>query len=187
MNTKGEKAESEELTEDLAQTEIESESSEVHEFGEAEPLDPVLSIQKQLEDEKSKYLRLYAEFENFRKRNAKERIELIGSASSELIKALLPILDDFERAIESNKNINDVNAIKEGFVLLQQKLTNTLESKGLKRISSKGESFDAELHEAIAQIPAENTKMKGKIVDEVERGYTLNDKVIRHPKVVVGS
>ena len=99
----------------------------------------------------------------------------------------VPILDDFGRAVESNNNIDDINAVKEGFVLLHQKMLKTLEAKGLKAIETKGEAFDAEIHEAVAQMPVEKAKEKGIIIDEVERGYTLNDKLIRHPKVVVGS
>lgn len=145
------------------------------------------TMEQLLENEKNKYLRLYAEFENFRRRNAKERIELIGTASSDVIKEILPIVDDFERAIESNKKVDDINTVKEGFELLYNKLFKTLSGKGLQTIEVKGESFDAEVHEAVAQIPAPKTKDKGIILDVVEKGYKLNDKVIRHPKVVVGS
>jgi len=188
MNKKAEKEETEELTqESTPDIETQAEGQETHEYGEAESIDPVLGLQRQLEEEQSKYLRLYAEFENFRRRNAKERIELISSASSELMKGVLPVLDDFERAVESNKKITDIEAIKEGFILLQQKLSNILEAKGLQRVKSKGEAFDAEIHEAIAQVPVDDNKLKGKIIEDIEPGYTLNDKVLRHPKVVVGS
>ena len=188
MNKKAEKEETEELTqESTPDIETQAEGQETHEYGEAESIDPVLGLQRQLEEEQSKYLRLYAEFENFRRRNPKERIELISSASSELMKGVLPVLDDFERAVESNKKITDIEAIKEGFILLQQKLSNILEAKGLQRVKSKGEAFDAEIHEAIAQVPVDDNKLKGKIIEDIEPGYTLNDKVLRHPKVVVGS
>ena len=140
-----------------------------------------------IEEEKNKYLRLYAEFENFRRRSAKERLELISTASLEIVKEILPVLDDFERAIESNKDIEDAVAIKEGFDILYNKLFKTLSSKGLKPIEAKGELFDAEQHEAIAQVPVEKDKEKGIIIDVLEKGYKLNDKIIRHPKVVVGS
>ena len=150
-------------------------------------LDPVESLNKQLEEEKGKYLRLYAEFENFRRRNAKERLELIGTASSDVIKDLLPVLDDFQRAIDSNDKIDDINVVKEGFSILSQKLSKILEAKGLKPIESKGQPFDAELHEAVAQMPTDKASKKGIILDEVEKGYTLNEKIIRHPKVVVAS
>lgn len=165
----------------------ESTNEENHEFGEAESENPLDQLQRQLEEEKNKYLRLYAEFENFRRRNAKERIELIGSASSELMTELLPLLDDFERAIDSNQKSEDLEAVKQGFELLHQKMTRVLSAKGLKAIESKGETFDAEVHEAIAQVPVDDKKQKGQIIDVVEKGYSLNDKVIRHPKVVVGS
>ena len=145
------------------------------------------TVEQQLEEEKNKYLRLYAEFENFRRRNAKERIELISTASQDIVKEILPILDDFERALDSNKKIEEVNTIKEGFEVLYKKLSKTLESKGLKSIDSVGQMFDAEQHEAIAQVPVDKAKEKGIILDVVEKGYTLNEKIIRHPKVVVGS
>lgn len=152
-----------------------------------EAVNPVEELRKQLTEEQNKYLRLYAEFENFRKRNVKERIELIGSATSELMRELLPVLDDFERAVESNKSAGDLEVVKQGFELLYQKLSKTLYAKGLKPIDSLGQAFDAEHHEAIAQVEAGDSKDKGKIIDVVERGYTLNDKIIRHPKVVVGT
>jgi len=181
------KAMTEENTSGLAGKDDPKTGAEQHEFGEAESMEPIEELQKQLMEEQNKYLRLYAEFENFRKRNIKERVELIGSATSELMKELLPVLDDFERAVESNKSANDLEVVKQGFELLYQKLSKTLQAKGLKAINPMGETFDAEHHEAIAQIEAEDKKNKGKIIDVVERGYTLNDKVIRHPKVVVGT
>lgn len=144
-------------------------------------------LQAQLEEEKGKYLRLYAEFENFRRRSAKERLELIASASAEVMKSLLPTLDDFERAIASNQQITDIEAVKKGFELLHQKMAKILEAKGLKAMDSKGQTFDADTHEAIAQVPVGNVKDKGIIIEVAERGYTLNEKIIRHPKVVVGS
>lgn len=156
-------------------------------FNEVEAEDPAEKLRKQVAEEQNKYLRLYAEFENFRKRNARERVELIGSATSELMKELLTVLDDFERARESNKSAADIEVVKQGFELLYQKLSKLLYSKGLKPVDSKGEVFDAEAHEAIAQLEVEDKEQKGKILEVVERGYTLNDKIIRHPKVVVGT
>jgi molecular chaperone GrpE len=172
---------------ELNDDQLKQESEEAEAFTEEQEIDPEKKLADQIEDEKNKYLRLYAEFENFRRRNAKERIELIGTASSDLLKDILPILDDFQRAIDSNKTIEDIEAVKEGFHLLYQKMLKTLEFKGLKSIESKGEMFDAEIHEAIAQMPVDKAGEKGKIIDEVEKGYSLNDKIIRHPKVVVGS
>lgn len=133
-----------------------------------------------------KFLRLYSEFDNYRKRTNKEKIELIGSASAGVMKDLLPILDDFERAIANNQHVDDVESLKEGFQLIFSKFKHTLEQKGLKPMECKGEPFDSELHEAIANIPAPSDELKGKIVDDVEKGYYLNEKVIRYAKVVVG-
>lgn len=133
-----------------------------------------------------KYLRLYSDFENFRKRTAKERLDLINSAGSDVIKSLLPVCDDFERAIASNENSEDIESIKEGFALLHQKLVNVLTSNGVKPMDSKGKVFDVDEHEALTKIPAPEEDLKGKIVDVVEKGYYLNDKVIRFAKVVVG-
>ena len=157
------------------------------EFGEAEPLDPIVKLENDILEEKNKHLRLYAEFENFRRRTAKERIELIGTASADIMKEMLTILDDFDRAIQSNQTAEDLTAVKEGFTLLHNKLTKILESKGLKSFDSMGQTFDADKHEAIALVPVEDKKKKGKIIDVVEKGYELNDKIIRHPKVVVGN
>lgn len=135
---------------------------------------------------KDKYLRLYSEFENFRRRTAKERLELISTASGDVIKEILPVLDDLDRATESNKNAEDIEAVKEGFNIVQNKISKTLSGKGLKEMEAKGESFDAELHEAIAKIPAPEEGLKGKVIDVIEKGYYLNDKIIRYAKVVVG-
>lgn len=162
-------------------------SDDAKEFGEAEAENPLETLQKQLTEEKSKYLRLYAEFENFRKRSAKERIDLIGTASADVLKELLPIMDDFDRAIESNKSADDIQAVKEGFDLLQNKFSRLMKSKGVEEMNPKDEMFDGEIHEAIAQMPAQSEDQKGKIFDVVEKGYKLNEKIIRHPKVVVAS
>ena len=133
-----------------------------------------------------KFLRLYSEFDNYRKRTNKEKLELISTASAGVIKDLVVVLDDFERAISNNENVEDTSALKEGFNLIHNKLKGILETKGLKPMISKGEVFDSELHEAIANIPAPTEDLKGKIVDDVEKGYYIHDKVIRYAKVVVG-
>ena len=146
----------------------------------------ILELKKQLADEKDKYLRLYADFDNFRKRNAKERLELILTASKDVIKELLPVLDDFERALKASETATDAVAVKEGMALIYNKLSKNLEGKGLKAIEAKGTDFDVALHEAITEIPAPTPDMAGKVIDEVERGYYLNDKIIRFAKVVVG-
>ncbi len=134
-----------------------------------------------------KYLRLYAEFDNFRRRTTKERIDLLQTAGKEIMVSLIPVLDDFERATKAMETSTDVNAVKEGVVLVQNKLTNILTQKGLKPMESIGTPFDADLHEAITNIPAPTDDMKGKVIDEMEKGYYLNDTVIRFAKVVVGA
>jgi len=141
----------------------------------------------ELNESKDKHLRLYSEFENFRRRTAKEKLELISSASADLMTALLPVLDDFERAREAaEKSESDVE--REGMNLIYQKLLKELKNKGLKPMEDlEGKSFDAEVHEAISQIPAPKKKLKNRIVHVVEKGYYLNDKVIRYAKVVIGT
>lgn len=133
-----------------------------------------------------RFLRLYAEFDNYRRRTNKEKVDLIATANAGVLKDMLPIYDDFERAILNNENVEDVDAIKEGITLIFNKFKSTLENKGLKPMVAKGEVFDSEFHEAIANVPAPSKSEKGKVIDEVEKGYYLNDKVIRFAKVVVG-
>jgi molecular chaperone GrpE len=145
------------------------------------------NLEKELAEWKDKYLRLFSDFENFRKRQAKERLELIGTASENLMVALLPIIDDFERAMKALENTDNLEALKEGVQLVFHKLQKTLEQKGLKPMPSIGEPFNPELQEAITQIPVEDESMKGKVIDEVEKGYSLNEKTIRFAKVVIGA
>jgi|688.fasta_scaffold264851_2 molecular chaperone GrpE len=133
-----------------------------------------------------RYMRLYAEFDNFRRRTQKEKVELMGTASSGVLKDLIPVLDDFERAITYNETAQEIDSVKEGFGLIYSKYKLILESKGLKPMNSKGQPFDSELHEAIANIPAPSDDLRGKIIDDVEKGYLLNEKVVRFAKVVVG-
>ena len=140
----------------------------------------------ELAELKDKYLRLAAEFENYKRRTTKERLELFKTASQELMVALLPVLDDFERARTATASATDADAVRESIEIIQNKLNKTLQQKGLTAMEAKGGDFDAELHEAITQIPAPSEDLKGKIVDEVEKGYYLGDKVIRHAKVVLG-
>jgi molecular chaperone GrpE len=138
---------------------------------------------KSVADKKDKYLRLFAEFENFKKRTTKERIDLFKTAGQEVITSLLPILDDFERAIIQTSEENEI----EGFLLINNKLSDVLKSNGLTVTETKvGDTFDAEVHEAITLIPAPEASQKGKIIDVTEKGYQLGDKIIRFPKVVVG-
>ena len=133
-----------------------------------------------------KYLRLYSDFENFRRRSAKERIELIQQANKDLLFNVLPVFDDFERALGSMEKATDINAVKEGVMLIFNKFRNVLQQSGLKEIEAVGQPFDAELHDALTKIPAPSADMKGKVVDEIQKGYTLHDKIVRHAKVVVG-
>ncbi len=140
----------------------------------------------EIAEAKDKYLRLYSEFDNFRKRTARERLDLINSAGREIMEDLLPVLDDFERAIETSKDAKDVASVIEGVQLVQTKMINILQAKGLKAYESKEQEFDADFHEAITRIPAPDPKLSGKVVDVIETGYMLHDKVLRYAKVVVG-
>ena len=142
---------------------------------------------RELAELKDKYLRLYADLENFRRRTAKEKLELISNANESLLQALIPVVDDFQRAMQSIENTDDVAALKEGVSLIYNKLFKTLEGKGLKPMVAKGEPFDADLHESVTQFPAPSDDLKGKVIEEIEKGYYLNDKVIRFAKVIVGS
>jgi molecular chaperone GrpE len=150
-----------------------------------EPVNELKKLQDDLSEAKDKYLRLYAEFENFRRRTAKERIELIQSAGEQLLKELLPVADDFDRAEKSFKEKSDKEA--EGFFLIQNKFKKVLEVNGVKEMDMTTLEFNPDLHDAITQLPVEDESKKGKIIDVVEKGYLLNERVIRHAKVVVGS
>jgi molecular chaperone GrpE len=143
-------------------------------------------LKADLDKEKDKFLRLFAEFENFKRRTSKERIELFKTANQEVMSAMLPVLDDFDRAMNEIKKAKDKNLLK-GVELIYNKFNETLLNKGLEPMNVKqGDVFDADMHEAITQIPAPSDKLKGKIVDVVERGYMLGEKIIRYPKVVTG-
>lgn len=143
-------------------------------------------LQEKLDEVNDKYLRLYSEFDNYRKRTIKERIELSRTASSEVILDLLPVLDDFERAVKSSGETENCIVIREGINLIYNKFKGILEKKGLKPIESIGMEFNTDFHEAITYTPAPADEMKNKIVDELEKGYLLNDKVLRFTKVVIG-
>ena len=140
----------------------------------------------ELAELKDKYLRLAAEFENYKRRTTKERADLFKTANQELMVALLPVLDDFDRARHHTKDTDDANAVRESIAIIYNKLDKTLSQKGLVPMETKGGAFDPDLHEAITQIPAPSEELKGKIVDEVEKGYYLGDRVIRHAQVVLG-
>lgn len=178
-----------ELKEDNTQTtENETETSDKKEEKKEETKEDKLeALGEKLQEVNDKYLRLYSEFENYRKRTSKEKLDLIVNASEDVIKELLPVADDFDRALESINKIEDeqVKQTLEGVNLIYKKLYSILERRGLKPINAKGEKFDENLHEAIAQMPAPSEEDKGKIVDETTKGYYLNDKVIRYSKVVV--
>lgn len=147
---------------------------------------PLEKLQRELEESRDKYIRLMAEFDNFRKRSAREKLEFMQTAGKDVIKDLLPVLDDMERAAKSAATATDVEAVKEGIMLIKDKLSKNLAQKGLKPMESIGQAFDADFHEAVTEIPAPVEEMKGKIIDEVEKGYLLNEKIIRYAKVVVG-
>ena len=148
---------------------------------------PTAKLEEQLAELNDKYLRLFSEFDNYRKRTAKERIELAKTAGEDIFKSILPVLDDFERGLMAMNDAADINALKEGVDLIYNKLNKTLTAKGLEPLNSIGNTFDADIHEAITNVPAPSEDMKGKVIDEVERGYALNGKVIRYAKVIVGN
>lgn len=153
---------------------------------ETEKQDPIKKLQDELAEAKDKFVRLYAEFENHRRRTAKEKLDMIQSANEQLIKTLLPVADDFERAEKSFKDKNDRES--EGFFLIQNKFKKILDQNGVKPMEfTKQSEFNPDLHEAITQIPVPDQKQKGKVMDVVEKGYLLNEKVIRFAKVIVGS
>ena len=167
--------------EEIKNTEQEAQVEEGQEVVVDEP-----TAEELIQQEKDKYLRLFAEFENYKKRTSKERIELFKTASQELMTSLLPIMDDFDRGLTEIKKVKDKELLK-GMQLINDKFKNTLTLKGLTEIEvKKGDVFDAEIHEAITQIPAPSDKLKGKVIDAVEKGYKLGDKIIRYPKVVIG-
>lgn len=144
-------------------------------------------LKEELQNEKDKFLRLFAEFENYKKRTSRERVELFKTAGKEVMIELLPVLDDFERALTHIEDDKEAEELRKGVLLIYQKLLSTLEKKGLQVFEvAQGDAFDAEVHTAITQIPAPSDDLKGKIIDVVEKGYKLGDTIIRFPKVVVG-
>lgn len=147
-----------------------------------------LDADAQLQQERDKYLRLYSEFENFRRRTAKDRLDWMQTASKDVLVSMLPVVDDFERALKAVENLSETEKkAVEGFDLIHKKMVGIFTKVGLKPMESIGQPFDAEIHEAITQFPAPSEDLKGKVIDEVEKGYYLNDKVIRFAKVVVGN
>lgn len=150
------------------------------------PEEEIVELKQQVGELKDKYLRVYAEFENFRKRSVREKLDMMKTAAQDTMSVLLPVLDDFDRAKKAADSPDSEEKFSEGIELLYHKLYNILKNKGLASMESNGEIFDAELHEAITEIPAPTEEMKGKVIDTVEKGYKLKDKIIRHAKVVVG-
>ncbi len=148
--------------------------------------DSLTILQEKCDSLNDKYLRLYSEFENFRRRTAKEKLELSATVTSELLRTFLPIMDDFDRAIAGNEHDNDLDSIKEGFKLIHQKFLHLLEQKGVKPMNAMEQVFDTEFHEAITNIPAPDPSLVGKVVDVAEKGYYYKDNVLRYAKVVVG-
>lgn len=177
------------IIEDNLEVENQNTENEVIENEEVNPseIDIEAKYKEELSNEKDKFLRLFAEFENYKKRTIKERIDLIKTANQEVLLAMLPVLDDFDRAMDQISKSEDEN-LKTGVNLIQEKFKNTLLSKGLEQVSLQaGDDFNADFAEAITQIPAPSPDLKGKIVDVVEKGYKLGDKIIRFPKVVLGN
>lgn len=175
----------ESISEEQANIDIENAQDDMVNEEETETVEE--QLKNDLANEKDKFLRLFAEFENYKKRTSKERMDLFKTAGQEVIVSLLPVLDDFERALKELAKSEDKEMFK-GIELINGKLRETLKSKGMEEVSVKqGDTFDAEIHDAITQIPAPHKRLKGKIIDVVERGYKLGDRIIRHPKVVVGN
>jgi len=183
MARKDKEKENEEVDEKLNDTEIENEQTQAENVSESEIIP---TCEERFADLNNKYILLYSDFDNFRKRTIKEKADIISNASADVIKDLLVVLDDFERAILNNEKVEDANVLKEGFKLIQHKLTLALQSKGLEQVESKGETFNSDKHEAITNVQVEDKNQKGKVIDVVERGYNLHGKSLRYAKVIVG-
>ena len=177
----------EENTDNGAQeTDKESDPTDVSDNCDEEEKDPMEKLQDELAELKDQYLRKVAEFENYRKRTLKEKTELILNGAEKTVDAILPVVDDMERAMANAEKTDDVEALKEGMDLIFKKLMKTLEGLGVKKIETEDKDFDTDYHEAVAMVPGMGDDKKGKVIDCVQTGYTLNDKVIRHAKVAVG-
>ena len=182
-----EKTDKESAAEEVKSEEVKSEKSEeTAEVEEAEEKDPLEKAQEEIDELKDKWLRSVAEFENYRKRTLKERAELILNGGEKVITAILPILDDMERAIENGAKTDDPEVLREGMTLIHQKFLKILEAQGVSKIETKDADFDTDVHEAVAMVPGMGDDKKGKVIDCLQEGYKLNDKVIRHAKVAVG-
>lgn len=193
QNQDNAKASEEEMNAKAAGADIEDVAPEAETVEEAEAVEETGSLEKKVEEledqlakEKKEYLFLMAEFDNFRKRTLKEKSEIIRNAGENVLKGLLPIMDDFERGIKASESTADSEAVKEGMVLIYNKLKKYLAQNGVKEFDPADDTFDADRHEAISVVPVPDESKKGKILDTVEKGYMINDKVLRHAKVVVG-
>ncbi|MCL4151462.1 UNVERIFIED_CONTAM: hypothetical protein GTU68_063433 [Idotea baltica] len=182
-NTKDEEIKDTETSENTEERTVDSEGN-----AQEEQPEETEDFEAKYHEVNDRFLRLYSEFENFRRRTAKEKIDILSNAKGESLKSMLPVVDDFERAISNNENTEEVASLKDGFNLIHQKFMNTLQQNGLRPTDTQvGDTFDTDKHEAITQIPAPSPELKGKVVDIVEKGYESNDKVIRYAKVVIGS
>ena len=182
-----EETDKESAAEEVKSEEVKSEKSEeTAEVEEAEEKDPLEKAQEEIDELKDKWLRSVAEFENYRKRTLQERAELILNGGEKVITAILPILDDMERAIENGVKTDDPEVLREGMTLIHQKFLKILEAQGVSKIETKDADFDTDVHEAVAMVPGMGDDKKGKVIDCLQEGYKLNDKVIRHAKVAVG-
>jgi molecular chaperone GrpE len=192
INIEGEEtldeAPAEETDKKAEEEKAQEENTETAENGEeeAQEKDPLEKAQEEIADLKDKWLRSVAEFENYRKRTLKERAELILNGGEKVITAILPVIDDMERAIENGAKTDDPQVLREGMTLIHQKFIKTLEAQGVSRIETAGADFDTDVHEAVAMVPGMGDDKKGKVIDCLQQGYKLNDKVIRHAKVAVG-
>lgn len=184
---KEEELQHEETQTEAQNAEVESQNAEEEQPAKEEtPEDKIAALQAELEKSQKEYLFLMAEFDNYRKRTVKEKAELIKNGGEKAILGLLPVIDDFERAIDAIDKSSDVEGLKEGVDLIYNKFMKYLESQQVKPMESTGTDFDADIYEAVTTFPASDESMKGKVIDTVQKGYTINEKVLRHAKVVVG-
>lgn len=184
---KEEELQQEETQTEVQNAEVESQNAETEQSAKEEtPEDKIAALQAELEKSQKEYLFLMAEFDNYRKRTVKEKAELIKNGGEKAMLGLLPVIDDFERAIDAIDKSSDVEGLKEGVDLIYNKFMKYLESQQVKPMESTGTDFDADIYEAVTTFPAPDESMKGKVIDTVQKGYTINEKVLRHAKVVVG-
>ena len=186
IHIEDEELQEEQSTEETDKTSEEEVNTEEVTEAETEEKDPLEKAQDEIAELKDKWLRSVAEFENYRKRTLKERAELILNGGEKVITAVLPIIDDMERAIENGHKTEDPEVLREGMQLIYQKFMKTLESQGVSKIETENTDFDTDVHEAVAMVPGMGDDKKGKVIDCIQQGYKLNDKVIRHAKVAVG-